>query len=80
MRTYILDNFLMGLQAGSLGDDTSFLAWGLLDSTGFLELVSFLEETFGIAIQDEEMVPDNLDSLNAIEAYVQRKLGLPAPA
>ena len=73
VRNYVVDNFLMGLQAASLRDDTSFLGAGILDSTGFLELVSFMEATFGIEIRDEEMVPENFDTLNAIEAYTQRK-------
>jgi acyl carrier protein len=47
----------------------------VLDSTGFLELVAHLEETYGIKIGDDDMVPENLDSLNAIEAFVQRKQG-----
>jgi acyl carrier protein len=46
----------------------------VVDSTGFLELVTFLEERYGFAVQDEEMVPENLDSLNNIAAYVARKL------
>ena len=45
----------------------------ILDSTGFLELISHLEETYGFAVKDEEMVPENLDSLNALEAFVARK-------
>jgi acyl carrier protein len=74
VRDYVVDNFLMGPQAGELTDDTSFLARSILDSTGFLELVGFMEEAFHIKVEDEDMVPDNLDSLNAIEAYVNRKL------
>lgn len=74
VREYVVDNFLMGQRAEELTDETSFLARTILDSTGFLELVAFLEEQFAIEILDEEMIPDNLDSLNAIEAYVQRKL------
>lgn len=72
VKAYITDNFLFG-QNGDLGDDASFLSKGVLDSTGVLELVMFLEQTFGIKVEDEELVPENLDSLNAIEAYVNRK-------
>jgi acyl carrier protein len=80
VRAYVVDSFLMRKKAERLQDDTSFLAQGILDSTGVVELVSFLEETYGIQVADEEMVPENLDSLSAIEAYVQRKRGsAPSP-
>lgn len=75
VRRYIEDNFLLGAGAVAPGDDDSFLEHQVLDSTGFLELVAHLEETYGIKIGDDDMVPENLDSLNAIEAFVQRKQG-----
>lgn len=71
---YIVDNFLMGDGAGAIKDDTSFLDIGIIDSTGVIELVAFLEKTYDIRVEDEEMVPDNLDSLNNIERYVHRKM------
>lgn len=81
VRQFIEDNFLMGAKRASYGDADSFMTHHLVDSTGFLELVMFLEETYGLTVEDVEMVPENLDSLNAIEAYVSRKLGqLPAAA
>ncbi|WP_288252008.1 acyl carrier protein [uncultured Hydrogenophaga sp.] len=73
VRRYIEENLLLGAGAVSPGDEESFLEHQVLDSTGFLELVAHLEETYGIKIGDDEMVPENLDSLNAIEAFVQRK-------
>jgi acyl carrier protein len=73
VRSYVIDNFLMGRQANDLTNDMSFLSKGILDSTGFLELIGFLEERFGIIVADEEMVPENLDTLNAIDAYLKRK-------
>lgn len=73
VRQYILENFLMG-SAERYADDASFMDAQLLDSTGFLELVQFLEETYGIKVEDMEMMPDNLDSLVAIEQFVLRKL------
>lgn len=76
VKAYITDNFLFGLN-GELSDDASLLARGVLDSTGVLELVMFLEKTFAIKILDEELVPENLDSLNAIDTYVGGKLGRP---
>lgn len=73
VRRYIEDNLLLGAGAVSPADGESFLEHQLLDSTGFLELVAHLEERYAIRIGDDEMVPENLDSLDAIEAYVQRK-------
>ncbi len=73
VRQFILDNFLMGGDRNKLGDADSFLDHGVIDSTGFIELVTFLEERFGIKVLDTELVPENLDSLNAIDAYVGRK-------
>jgi len=72
IREFIKNNFLLGKDSG-MQDDDSFLEKGVIDSTGVLELVSFIEETFGFRVEDEELVPDNLDSLNKVTAYVQRK-------
>jgi acyl carrier protein len=73
VRQYISENILMTAAAADLTDDASLLQRSVLDSTGVLELVTFLEDTFNIKVADEEMLPDNLDSLNKIAAYVQRK-------
>jgi acyl carrier protein len=73
VRAFIEDNFIMGSRTVRFADTDSFMERHLIDSTGFLELVTYLEETFGIAVQDDEMLPENLDSLAAIEAYVSRK-------
>ncbi|SCC93222.1 putative Acyl carrier protein [Thiomonas sp. X19] len=73
VRRYIDDNFIMGSDGTPFTDADSLLDLHIVDSTGILELILFLEETFGIQVLDAEMVPENLDSLNAIEAYVQRK-------
>jgi len=77
VRNYILDNFLMGLKVNDIHEDTSFLDIGIIDSTGVIELISFLEETYGIRVEDEEMVPENLDSLKNVERYVAQKMALP---
>ncbi len=74
VRTYIECNFILGNDV-SLGDTDSLLDLQLIDSTGFLELVGFLEERFGIKVADDEMLPDNLESLANIERFLQRKLG-----
>ncbi len=71
---FITDNLLLGRPVDVAGSP-SFLEAGIIDSTGVLELVQFLEETFGFSVKDEEMVPDNLDSLSKLESFVGRKLG-----
>ncbi len=74
IREFIVENFLFG-NANGLADDTSFLEEGIIDSTGVLELVTFLEETFEIQVDDEELIPENLDSIGNVTAYLERKLG-----
>jgi acyl carrier protein len=73
VRNFIVDNFLFG-EADGLHDDTSFLEAGILDSTGVMEVVGFLEERFGIRVDDDELTPENLDSIASIGEYVSRKL------
>ena len=73
IRSFIVENFLFGKDNG-LEDDTSFLEEGIIDSTGVLELVSFLEEEYGIAVEDEELVPENLDSINNVITYLEKKI------
>ena len=73
VRNYILQNFLMGDLGVQLQDDQSFLDHRIIDSTGFIELVTFLETTWSLRIQDEEMIPENLDSLDNIERFVRSK-------
>lgn len=71
---FILNNFLSGDKSRNIDEDDSFLEEGIIDSTGVLELVAFIEETFDIRIEDEELIPENLDSVSRIIAYVQSKL------
>ena len=73
IETYIVDNILFG-DGERLGPDVSFQKSGILDSTGFLELITFAEEQFGIRIADEEVVPDNFDTLRKMSEFVERKL------
>ncbi len=73
IRTFVVDNYLFG-EEGTLGNDDSFMETGIIDSTGILELVRFLEASFGIKVADEELVPDNLDSINKIVTFLQTKL------
>jgi len=72
---FIVDNYLYREGADSIGRHDSFLAKGIIDSMGIMELIAFLEETFAIRVADEEMIPDNLDSIAQLSAYVQRKRG-----
>jgi acyl carrier protein len=74
IRTFIEENFLFREDRSDLGAEESLLDAGLIDSTGILELVAFLEFGFGITIEDVEIIPDNLDSIRAIASYVRRKL------
>jgi len=73
VRNFIVDNFMMGMEPGTLADKDSLLNKGIIDSTGVLELVGFLEETFKIQIEDQELVPENLDSVDKIAAYINKK-------
>ena len=72
-REFIQANFMMGA-AADFADDASFMDLRILDSTGFLELISFVERTFNIRLNDSEMIPENLDSLNGIERFVESKV------
>lgn len=73
IREFVLTNFYVA-DAAALLDDASLLDQGIIDSTGVLEVVGFLEGDFGIEVKDEDIVPDNLDSIASIHAYVARKL------
>jgi acyl carrier protein len=72
-RNFVVDNFLFG-NANGLEDETSFLDAGILDSTGVMEVVAFLEQQFGVRVDDDELTPENLDSISSIGAFVSRKL------
>ena len=74
IRQFIIENFRFG-EDGNLKEETSFLESGIIDSTGILELVSFLEEQFGISVADEELIPENLDSIANVRAYLTKKKG-----
>jgi len=73
VRRFITENFLFG-RKHQLTDSDSFLESGIIDSTGVLELVAFLEKTYGISISDEELIPENLDSMNNISKYLRSKV------
>jgi acyl carrier protein len=73
LRDFIAENFLFG-EWNEFNENTSFLESGIVDSTGMLEIISFLEERHGITVEDDELVPDNFDSLNQLDAFLARKL------
>jgi acyl carrier protein len=72
IRQFITTNFYVADPA-KLADEASFLDQGIIDSTGVLEVVGFLEENFGIVVADNEMLPENLDSVRNLTAFVERK-------
>jgi acyl carrier protein len=74
IRKFILNSFLFSDDELLLQDGDSLLERGILDSTGVLELVAFLEEEFGASIGDDELVPENLDSVSNILAFLERKV------
>ena len=74
VRRFLADNFPLGKDAAELSGTDSLLEAGVIDSTGVLELVGFLEDHYSISILDEELLPENLDSLDTIVRFLQRKL------
>ena len=78
VREFVVHTFLFD-DGSQLKDDMSFLETGTIDSTGVLELVSFLERTFGITVADDELLPENLDSVDAISGFLARKTASSAP-
>ena len=72
IRKFIIDKFYVASPA-ALSDDASLLDEGIMDSTGVLEVITFIEGSFGLHVEDEEMLPDNLDSIARITAFVARK-------
>lgn len=76
LRDFIVETFLFGEGGDELGDEDSLLERGIIDSTGVLEVTAFLEEDFGVKVGDEDLVPDNFDSIARLTAFVtSRKAG-----
>lgn len=73
IKTFIVENFLFGSGGESLTPEASLLELGVIDSTGVLELVGFLEQNFDITVDEQELIPENLDSLKSIVAFVTQK-------
>lgn len=78
IRGFVVDNFMFGEESGLKGD-SSFLDEGIVDSTGILELVAFIEREYDIRIADDELVPDNLDSIDRVAAFIEKKRGYEPP-
>jgi len=73
IRQYVAENFLFSDNGFELDNDESFLDAGVVDSLGVLELVTFVEENFGVQVADDEIVPDNFDSVNRLADFIGRK-------
>ncbi len=73
IRRFVVQQFLFGRPSPDLGDETSFIENRIVDSTGVLELVAYLQSGYGIEVEDEELHPDNLDSIAKLAAFIQRK-------
>jgi acyl carrier protein len=71
---FITTNFLFDDNQRGLGEKDSLLETGVIDSTGVLELIAFIEETYGIKVEDEEIIPENLDSIVDIAYFIEQKL------
>ena len=75
IRSYVLENYLFTDDQSALNSNDSFLEKGILDSTGILEVIYFIEDEFDVKVEDDEMIPENLDSVNRIVAYIRKKQG-----
>ncbi len=76
LRRFVNENLLFGRHDAALADDDSFLEKGIIDSTGVLELITFVEDRFGIRVKDQDLVPENLDSINRLVRYIEAELQL----
>jgi acyl carrier protein len=75
LKDFITETFLIGSDVKSINDSDSFMEKEIIDSTGVLELTSYLEEEFGITVEDNELTPDNLDSIDKLVGFIQGKIG-----
>jgi len=74
IREFIAESFFIGEDSSTFSDSDSFMEQGIVDSTGVLELTTFLEEKYNITVEDDEMTPDNLDSIDNLVGYLNEKL------
>ena len=73
IRAFIFDNYLFGYSENEFSDDASFLDYGVMDSLGIMELITFIEKEFSIDVADSEIVPDNLDSVSRVSRFILEK-------
>ena len=73
IKNFIVENFIIDGDVNQIDLDQSFLESGIIDSTGILELVSFIEEQYSITLEDEELIPDNLDTVNNVVKFIGNK-------
>jgi acyl carrier protein len=78
IKDYIARNILFSDNGFTYSDDASFLEEGIVDSLGIMDLVLFIEQNFGLSVDDEDLIPDNFDSVNKLARYIQRRLSVPA--
>lgn len=74
IRNFLFDNYLFGLEEQELSNEDSFLELGILDSTGILELIMFIETEFNIKVEDPEIIPENIDSVDNVSKFIYRKI------
>lgn len=74
IRSFLMNNYLFGYEEDELSNEVSFLEFGILDSTGIIELITFIESEFNIEVLDYEILPENLDSIDCVSSYVYRKI------
>lgn len=77
IKQFVLDNFLFGGDVAAIDDELSFMASGTIDSLGVLELIGFVEETYGIEVLDEDVLPENFDSVRNLANYIRAKTTSP---
>lgn len=78
IRHFIVENYLFGRDNG-FGEEESFLDRGILDSTGVMELIAFIEGRFGVKVEDHELLPENLDTLSSLARFIEEKVFLAKP-
>lgn len=74
VRNFVVENFLFGENPESLLNNDSFLETGIIDSTGVLELVAFVEDNYSVEVNDDELIPENLDSIDRLINFIESKL------
>lgn len=75
IRQFIIDTFLVGDEADTLKDSDSFMQTGVIDSTGVLEVTGFIESEYSVSVEDDELTPANLDSIDNLVGFIARKIG-----